>query len=137
MEWLRQEIQKGLDSGAATVLDMNELKHRARDRLPECRHDTGMNSVRKLPKAEEDLIGIWLRIAQDSPFHADRFLDFLDDKMRLLASSPRMARLYPELGERMHGFPVDDYIVFYREASQGIEIVRVLRRARYCRPLFH
>jgi antitoxin ParD1/3/4 len=34
LEWLRQEIQKGLDSGPATLLDMDELKRRARGRLP-------------------------------------------------------------------------------------------------------
>ena len=26
LEWLRQEVQKGLDSGPATPLDMNEIK---------------------------------------------------------------------------------------------------------------
>ena len=95
-----------------------------------------MNPVRKRTQAEEDLIGIWLRIAQDSPFHADHFLDFLDEKMRLLASSPRMARLRPELSEGLRAFPVDDYVVFYREADQGIEIVRVLHGARDIAALF-
>ncbi len=95
-----------------------------------------MNAVRKLPQAEEDLIEIWLRIALDSPFHADRFLDILDEKMRLLASSPRMARLRPELSEGLRGFPVDDYLVFYREADDGIEIVRVLHASRDIASLF-
>jgi toxin ParE1/3/4 len=95
-----------------------------------------MNPFRKLPAAEEDLIDIWLRIAQDSPFHADRFLDFLDEKMRLLASSRRMARLHPELSEGLRGFPVGDYLVFYREAEGGIEIVRVLHSSRDIAALF-
>jgi antitoxin ParD1/3/4 len=34
LEWLRQEIQKGLDSGPATPLDMDEIKRLARTRLP-------------------------------------------------------------------------------------------------------
>ena len=33
IERLRQEIQKGLDSGPATPLDMQEIKRLARDRL--------------------------------------------------------------------------------------------------------
>jgi antitoxin ParD1/3/4 len=33
LEWLRLEIQKGLDSGPAIPLDMDELKRRARARL--------------------------------------------------------------------------------------------------------
>ena len=35
MEWLRVEIQKGLDSGPATPLDMNEIKRLARLRHEE------------------------------------------------------------------------------------------------------
>jgi len=95
-----------------------------------------MSAVRKRPRAEEDLIGIWLRIASDSPRHADRYLDLLDEKLRLPASSPRMGRLHPELGPGLRGFPVDDYIVFYREASPGVEIVRVLHGARDIDSLF-
>ena len=34
LEWLRQEIQKGLDSGPATPLDMDEIKRLGRSRLP-------------------------------------------------------------------------------------------------------
>ena len=37
LEWLRQEIKKGLDSGPATPLDMEKIKQRARGRLT----DTG------------------------------------------------------------------------------------------------
>ncbi len=33
LEWLQKEIQKGLDSGPATPLDMEEIKRRARQRL--------------------------------------------------------------------------------------------------------
>jgi antitoxin ParD1/3/4 len=34
LEWLRREIQKGLDSGPATPLDMDEIKRMGRERLP-------------------------------------------------------------------------------------------------------
>lgn len=33
IEWLQREIQKGLDSGPATPLDMEEIKRLARARL--------------------------------------------------------------------------------------------------------
>ena len=35
-----------------------------------------------------------------------------------------------ELGPALHSFPVDAYIVFYRSARGGIEVVRVLHGAR-------
>jgi antitoxin ParD1/3/4 len=34
LDWLRGEIQKGLDSGPGTPFDMEQLKQRTRDRLP-------------------------------------------------------------------------------------------------------
>ncbi|MFL5342368.1 MAG: type II toxin-antitoxin system RelE/ParE family toxin [Gemmataceae bacterium] len=95
-----------------------------------------VGNVKKLPEAEKDLIEISLRIALDNPFHADRYLDLLDEKMRLLATSPRMGRLHPELSAGLRGFAVDDYIVFYREAIQGIDVVRVLHGARDIDSLF-
>jgi toxin ParE1/3/4 len=93
-------------------------------------------NVNKLPEAEEDLIEIWLRIALDNPFHADRYLDLLEEKMRLLATSPRMGRMHSELSAGLRGFPVDDYIVFYQETIEGIDVVRVLHGARDIDNLF-
>jgi antitoxin ParD1/3/4 len=34
LEWLRQEVQKGLDSGPPTPLDMDEIKRFGRECLP-------------------------------------------------------------------------------------------------------
>ena len=96
-----------------------------------------MSHVHKLPQAEEDLLDIWVRIASDSPFQADRFLDLLDDKMRLLADTPGMGRPRAELSSGLHGLPVGNYLIFYRQASKGIEVVRVLHGARDIEALFH
>ncbi len=37
--------------------------------------------------AESDLLEIWKYIAEDSPANADRFIDYLDEKCRLLAET--------------------------------------------------
>lgn len=37
------------------------------------------------PEAEQDLLDIWLYIAEDSPVNADRFLDRLEGKALVLA----------------------------------------------------
>ena len=96
-----------------------------------------MTAVNKFPQAEDDLINIWVRIASDSPFHADRYLDHLDAKMQLLAEFPHLGRLHPELGQGLRGFPVDDYLIFYRQVESGVDIVRVLHGARDIQALFH
>ena len=41
-----------------------------------------------------------------------------------------MGRSRPELAASVHSFPVARYVVFYRPAADGIEVVRVLHGAR-------
>jgi toxin ParE1/3/4 len=96
-----------------------------------------MNRVRKSPATLEDLLQIWLRIAVDSVFHADRFLDFLDGKLSLLADVPGMGRPRPDLGTGLRAFPVDSYLIIFRVADHGIEIIRVLHAARDIESIFH
>lgn len=95
-----------------------------------------MSLVLKLPQAQEDLLDIWLHIAADSPFHADRFLDLLDEKMRLLADTPGIGRSRAELSPGLRGLPAGNYVIFYRQVSTGIEIVRVLHGSRDIEALF-
>lgn len=76
--------------------------------------------------AEQDLIELWLHIAQDSPTQADRFLDTIAKRLRLLARSPRIGRPRDELGVAVRSFPVGDYLVFYRPIAGGIVVLRVV-----------
>ena len=96
-----------------------------------------MPAVIKSPEAEEDLLELWLYIADDSPVNADRFLDRLNKKVQKLAESPGMGKDRPELALNLKSFPVDDYVLFYRATVDGIELVRVLRCSRDVNPIFH
>lgn len=58
------------------------------------------------PLAEDDLLEIWLFIAEDSPHEADRFLDRLLEATKRLAEFPRLGRHRPDLGPGLHRFPV-------------------------------
>lgn len=93
--------------------------------------------VSKSPEAFRDLDDIAAYIGLDNPQAALRFLDSLQIRFHLLASSPGIGRLRPDLGTGIHGFPVEDYTIFYRQVSTGIEIVRVLHGARDIETLFH
>ena len=129
---LRQEVQKGLDSGPSRPFNMAEVKRLARQRLtPDC-HKT---SVRRHPLAEEDLIGIWVRTASDNPTIADGFLDALDRRMHTLAASPALGRRRPGLA---HAFdiPLPGHVVVYRADDDGIDVVRVLDDAHDIEALF-
>ncbi|MBS3800182.1 MAG: type II toxin-antitoxin system RelE/ParE family toxin [Thioalkalivibrio sp.] len=49
-----------------------------------------MVEVRLAPQAEQDLLEIWLYIANDHPVNVDRFLDRLDSAAQQLAQFTEM-----------------------------------------------
>jgi plasmid stabilization system protein ParE len=88
------------------------------------------------PEAEADLLEIWLYIAQDSPVNADRFMDKLEGKALKLCEYSGMGIDRPELSDGLKSFPVDSYLLYYRQTGTGIELVRVLHGSRDIDSLF-
>ena len=82
------------------------------------------------PRAARDLETIFEYIAEENPNAAFRLLDQFVGKCRLLAHSPEVGRLREELAPSLRSFPVGNYIVFYRPAGDGVDIVRILHGAR-------
>ena len=90
-----------------------------------------MATVKYSELASTDLYEHVEYIAKDKPSAACRWLDSIESTCELLASNP-------ELGEprqsRGHGacrsFVVGNYVIFFRGAETGIEVVRVLRCGR-------
>jgi toxin ParE1/3/4 len=95
-----------------------------------------IRTVGKTTQAFHDLDAIATFIGLDNPQAALRFLDMLEGKFLLLAESPGIGRLRPELAPDLRAFPVEDYLLFYRQAATGIEIVRVLHGARDIEAVF-
>jgi toxin ParE1/3/4 len=87
---------------------------------------------------EQDLLEIWLYIAEDSPVNADRFLDKLNEMAKKLSEFPQMGTERPELADNLKGFPVGRYVIYYRCLANGcgIELVRVLSSYREADLLF-
>jgi toxin ParE1/3/4 len=92
--------------------------------------------VLKLPLAQLDLLEIWVFIGEDSPSHADRFLDLIEAKLRMLAEVPGLGRSRPELANNLRSFPVGEYHIFYRAGKHRFEVVRVLHGARDIEAIF-
>jgi toxin ParE1/3/4 len=95
-----------------------------------------MPIIRRTAQAEEDLIDIWLYIAQDNPAAADRLLDEIEEKFVLLAGQPYLGPARPDIAEECRYFPVGSYLILYRIISDGIEIVRVVQGSRRLENLF-
>jgi toxin ParE1/3/4 len=88
-------------------------------------------------RAEEDLIEIWTFIAQDNVGAAERLLDRIDEACGQLAEHPLMGPARPDLAAELRYFIVGSYLILYREAPAGVEIVRVVHGARHLPTLFN
>ena len=95
-----------------------------------------MPVVQRTSQAELDRVEIALRIARDNPAAADRLLETVDEKCRLLARMPEMGRQRFDLAQNLRSLPVGDYVIFYRPVPDGIQVIRVLHGARDIPTLF-
>ena len=93
--------------------------------------------IHRLPRAELDLQTAAEYIAQDNLDAAVRFINAAEDAFRKLAEMPGMGPTCefdsPELSG-LRSWPMGgsfrNYLVFYRQVPDGVEIVRVLHGAR-------
>jgi toxin ParE1/3/4 len=88
--------------------------------------------VRRLPAFVDDLSEAYAYLADRSPAAAERLLDEVDAVAELLALFPSSGRQRSELGaglrsRRLRRFP---HLVFYRQASDAILLLRLLHGAR-------
>jgi toxin ParE1/3/4 len=79
------------------------------------------------PESVHDLDEIWLYIAQDSIKHADRFVDELQALCEgKLAMFPKMGSSRDYLESGVLAFPHQNYMIYYRESGNTLEIVRLM-----------
>ena len=84
------------------------------------------------PAAESDLVNIWLYIARDNPVAAENVYQAAEDTLKTLAAMPSLDALYRPRRSQLKGvrfFPVgkfQNYVLYYREQLESIEIIRVL-----------
>lgn len=96
-----------------------------------------MTGVIHSQQAREDLLSIWLYVAEDNPNAADRLLDVIGKKCDLLGENPKLGQARPDIAPKMRYFPVKNYVILYQEQPSGVEIVRVLHGSRDLEAIFH
>jgi toxin ParE1/3/4 len=95
-----------------------------------------MSVVFRTRQADADLTEIALQIAKQNPQAADRWLDLIDAKCQTLSRMPEMGRKRFDLSSGLRSLAVNNYVIFYRPLSDGIQVVRVLHGARDIPALF-
>ncbi|MFC3322438.1 type II toxin-antitoxin system RelE/ParE family toxin [Mesorhizobium cantuariense] len=88
------------------------------------------------PAAENDLIDIWLAIANDSPLAADRFLGAIADRILQLAAFPESGARRPDIATEARALTMGNYLAIYRVTEKHVEIIRVVHGARDVSTLF-
>ena len=89
-----------------------------------------MARVTRRPQAAADILDIWDHIAEASLNQADRWVDKLDEKFKLIATQPLMGRARDELAVDLRSIPFGRYVIFYAPIEGGIDVVRVIHSAR-------
>lgn len=79
------------------------------------------------PRARQDLEEVWLySLSQWGVERANRYVDDLTAAFELLANNPRAGARFDNIRHGYRRYPVVRHVVYYREAQDGIEIVRIL-----------
>ena len=93
-----------------------------------------MGTIHRSPRARADLVSIGDDVAErmKSLASANRVLEAIEQKLKLLARHPLSGQARPDLQTGVHCFPVGkyDYVIFYRPQDNGIELLRVLHSSR-------
>jgi toxin ParE1/3/4 len=87
-------------------------------------------------RARRDLIEIWRYIANENESAADRFIDFITRRFKLLGENPYAGRSRDELRPGYRSFPVGQYVVFNRVSESRVQIMHVLHGKRDIGALF-
>jgi toxin ParE1/3/4 len=84
--------------------------------------------------AKRDLANIWEYIAPYSMKGASRTIREIYATFSLLADTPAVGRVRPDLGGELRSFPVAEYLILYRYSDTMLSIVRILHAARDITP---
>jgi toxin ParE1/3/4 len=92
--------------------------------------------LRITARGERDLDDLWDYIARDSIGEADRFVDRVLERCRLIAGNPDIGRPRDDLVEGVRSFPVGDHLVFYHVEGETLFVDRVVSGYRDLPALF-
>lgn len=86
-----------------------------------------MLNLNVTPKAESDLIGIWMYTCEEwGVDQADKYLDQLETGMKQLINHPSLGANYAHVLPGYRRLQVEHHAVFYQVLDPAVLVVRVL-----------
>jgi toxin ParE1/3/4 len=95
-----------------------------------------MHRIRRTSDARNDLLTIWLYIAQHIVAAADRFMDEINRTLKRLLRFPDTGEAVDQLRSGARRAIVGNYQLFYERTSDGIRLLRVYHASRRIEDLF-
>jgi|SRR5690242_17342795 len=95
-----------------------------------------MAKARITRQARRELDEIWAFIARDNLNAAERVVDEIVRTITKLAEMPGMGARREEFAPSLRSYPVGNYLIFYRPAPGGIEVVHIVHGARDLERIF-
>jgi toxin ParE1/3/4 len=86
--------------------------------------------ILRTARCDEDLIAIWIHVAQENPGAADRVLDAIAQRWEQLARHPLSGMARDDIAPGLRHLITGQYMVLYRIQDEGIEILRVIHGRR-------
>ncbi len=81
-------------------------------------------------QAKADLEETWTYIAEDSEHFADKTIDELISRFKLLAESPKIGTFRHDLVVDLRLFSFKNHNIYYFQTDFGVEIFRILHSSR-------
>jgi len=85
--------------------------------------------------ARQDLSDIFDYIARDKPVAAANWVSKIEEKCRLISTTPEFGEQRPEYGKEVRSSVLGRYVIFFRPIKNGIEVLRVIAGDRDVRSL--
>ncbi len=79
------------------------------------------------PKAKEDMEAVWFyTFSKWGEQQSERYIDDLTGAFILLVENPKAGKACDNVRAGYRKYPVIRHVIYYRETSYGIEIIRIL-----------
>ncbi|WP_424973320.1 type II toxin-antitoxin system RelE/ParE family toxin [Dinoroseobacter sp. S76] len=88
-----------------------------------------MTEYRLSKDAEQDVIDIYLYTVENfGARQADRYVDELEERFKVIASSPKLGRRYDEVKAGVRRLAYESHSIYYTVGSHGIFVLRILHQ---------
>jgi len=95
-----------------------------------------MGRIDRTAASRLDYLEIFLYVGERNLPAAEQLLRDFDAALQRLSDMPGMGPERPDLGKALRSFPVGNYLLIYRTAAPGIQLVRVVHGSRNLRRIF-